>query len=59
MQIEQLGIKLDDNDTHNILGALKGPIDSLNRGIDELPALPELPDDYDLNDEKYERLGTI
>ena len=59
MQIEQLSIKLDENETHNILGALKSRFDSLNREIDELPALPELPDDYDVNDEKYERLGTI
>ena len=62
MEIEQLSIKLDENETHNILGALKSQFDSLSRGIDELPALPALPDDYDLNDkkyEKYERLDTI
>jgi hypothetical protein len=59
MEIEQLSIKLDENETHNILGALKSQIDSLNRGIDELPALSELPDDYDLTDEKFEPLGTI
>ena len=55
MQIEQLSIKLDENETNNILGTLN----SLYRDLDELPALPELPDDYDVNDEKYERLGTI
>jgi len=34
MQIEQLSIKLDENETHNILGALKSRFDSLNREID-------------------------